>query len=222
MTLVKLSIKSGNTKTGHMPVSMSEPKTCPSSCPWKDSGCYAKYHFLGKHWKNVEKNGNNFQSFCEQVKNNIKDNSIWRHNQCGDLPGISNKINMKELSMLVEANKGKKGFTYTHKPLTQENKKAIKKANDNGFTINLSADSLKHADELKQQNIGPVVVILPENAPNKTITPKGNTVVKCLKQQNENKTCLDCQWCQKKDRKFIVGFAAHGVGKKSMSLKVIQ
>ena len=91
----------------------------------------------------------------------------------------------------------------------------IKYANDNGFTVNLSADSLDHADELKALGIGPVVVIVPaDQAYNHTITTKaGNKVNICPATYQDNVTCKTCQLCQHAGRSNMVGFPAHGTGK---------
>jgi len=67
------------------------------------------------------------------------------------------------LAQLVEANQGKRGFTYSHKPATGANREAVAAANKAGFTINLSANNLSHADELAAHEIAPVVVVLPAN-----------------------------------------------------------
>lgn len=85
-----------------------------------------------------------------------------RHNQAGDLPGKGGEIDAEALQ-LVEANQGKRGFTYTHKPMTAANMAAVKAANDSGFTVNLSANNLTHADELAALAIAPVVTVLPED-----------------------------------------------------------
>ena len=62
---------------------------------------------------------------------------------------------------LSTANAGRRGFTYSHKPLTPDNAAAIAAANAGGFTINLSANTLAHADELADAAVGPVVAVLP-------------------------------------------------------------
>ena len=54
---------------------------------------------------------------------------------------------MKRLVKEIEV---KNGFTYTHKTNDANNFDKIKYANDNGFTINLSANNLKHADEIEK------------------------------------------------------------------------
>ena len=102
----------------------------------------------------------NESGFFNKIKQ-LPDGAVWRHNQAGDLPGKNNRLNIQSLRSLVRANKNKRGFTYTHKPLFRKTEKqAIKEANENGFTINLSADSLEQADRLKNLAIGPVVVVV--------------------------------------------------------------
>lgn len=86
--------------------------------------------------------------------------TLWRHNQAGDLPGENDTIDLVALAQLAEANVGKRGFTYTHKPMTADNAAAVKQANARGFTINLSADNLSEADDLAEMQVGPVVVVL--------------------------------------------------------------
>ena len=69
---------------------------------------------------------------------------LWRHNQAGDLPGRGNKIDLRLLAELVAANRQRRGFTYTHKPLTAANVAAIMGATRDGFTVNVSANSPAH------------------------------------------------------------------------------
>ncbi len=117
---------------------------------------------------------------------------------------------------LVTASKGKAGFTYTHKNPV-ENGEIIKYANDNGFTVNLSADNLSEADEFKALNIGPVVVVLPSDQMTNLKTPAGNRVVVCPAVNRDNVTCQTCGLCQRANRDIIIGFPAHGTAKKKAS-----
>jgi hypothetical protein len=124
------------------------------------------------------------------------------------------------LGGLVDANAtaGARGFTYTHKPLTPDNARAIANANLAGFTINLSANNLAHADMLANANVGPVVTILPSNV-NGHIkglqTPQGRPVTVCPATYRDDVTCQSCQLCQQQTRKAIVGFPAHGAQKRA-------
>ncbi len=60
----------------------------------------------------------------------------------GDLPGHGDRIDTLMLAELVEASRGRRGFTYSHKPASRENLAEIRRANRKGFTINLSANTL--------------------------------------------------------------------------------
>jgi hypothetical protein len=220
-----LTLVSSNQKTGPIPVSTSSSETCPSACALRESGCYAKSGPLALHWSKVSKGerGSNFGEFCNSIEQ-LPANQVWRHNQSGDLPGEDNQINGEQLSQLTKANSGKKGFTYTHKPVlgnsfvARQNRKHIKAANKNGFTINLSANNIGEVDKLVKLKIGPVVTVVPENSPKTIFTKGGNKVITCpATYSNSNVNCAKCQLCSKQ-RSVVVAFPAHGTAKKKVNL----
>lgn len=209
---------SDNSKTGRMPVTTSSKKNCWEGCPFKNDGCYAELGPLKIHWDLVTegKRGLDWGKFIAKI-DALPLSQLWRHNQAGELEGIGSKIDAKKLDDLVKANNGKRGFTYTHKPLTSANKALIADANARGFTINVSANNLRHADRLKALAIAPVCVVVPEDQTKNMRTPAGNKVVICPATQREGVTCLTCQLCQNKDRGMIIGFPAHGTRKRKVS-----
>ena len=219
-TLVSLTLKSQNAKTGEIPVSTSGNQTCPKACPFNNgNGCYAASGHTAIHWRRISegKKGMSFSDFCEQIALLPKE-TLWRHNEAGDLQGDTENIDFPALEMLVHANEGKKGFTYTHySPAVGNNATAIKFANTNGFTVNLSADNLTEADEFMALGIGPVVCVVPESAKNGYSTPNGNRIVICPNAVNKKTQCVDCGLCQLSSRKAIIGFPAHGTRKKKVS-----
>jgi len=147
--------------------------------------------------------------------------TLWRHNQSGDLPGIGAEIDPLAFGELVKANRGRRGFTYTHKPMTGPeglaNQALVSIANREGFTVNLSADDLAGADRLAALQIGPVVVILPSDQTTATTTPEGRKVAICPAAIADNVSCATCGVCALRDRKAIIGFPAHGVRKRAAS-----
>lgn len=251
---VQFTAKSRNAKVGSMPVSTTAKATCPDACPLKASGCYAEAGPLGMMWSAMSKAkpGSNYalpkgtgyahdwQGFTRQIAA-LPEGTLWRHNQAGDLPGIGNAIDIDALEMLAAANRGRKGFTYTHKPMTVENRMAIAAANLSGFTINLSANTLSQADTLANEKaagfpVGPVAVVLPadlERGANKAgwteaesdyrariaglATPEGRKVAVCPATYRDDVSCATCGLCQKQNRKVIVGFPAHGASKRKAS-----
>lgn len=204
-----LTLKSSNSKTGPIPVSTSPRTTCPA-CPFKGSGCYADGGPIALHWDAVTsgKRGDAWHVFVGRIAA-LPEGQLWRHNQAGDLPGVGDDLDSVALLQLVDANSGRRGFTYTHKPLTAKNASAIKEANARGFTVNLSANNLEHADELAAAAVGPVAVVLPSEQTTNTTTPKGRKVVVCPATQREDVSCATCQMCARQ-RDVIIGFPAHG------------
>jgi hypothetical protein len=210
-----LTMISSNRKTGKMPVTTSNRTTCPDACPLKKNGCYAEDYYTQLHWNKVTDGtrGKDWKDFLSDIKA-LPNLTLWRHNVAGDLRGTNNHIDVQALKELTQANEGKDGFTYTHYPLDNAvNITAVIQANDNGFTVNGSANTLEQADSYKSLGI-PTVVILPENVSKVSYTPAGNRVVVCPAQTSEKVTCSSCGLCQVAKREYIIGFRVHGTGKK--------
>ena len=217
--LVHITKKSGNIKTGPIPVTTSGNQSCPSACPFKKSGCYADGGPLAIHWSKVSSGnrGEKWPQFIKTLKSTLAEfgpGQLWRHNQAGDLPGINSKINRTQALQLAKANKesGARGWTYTHKPMTRENQKTVREMVKLGFAVNLSANSLEHADKLSKLGIAPVACVLPADTTGARITtPEGRSVVVCPAQRINSVTCAKCGLCANlHPARPIVGFLAHG------------
>lgn len=212
-----LTMVSGNAKTGPIPVSTSTAATCPTSCPFNNAnagGCYASGGPLAIHWRAVTNGsrGGEWSELLKQVRK-IPKGSLWRHNQAGDLPGEGDAIDTEALAQLVAANKGRRGFTFTHKPMTAENAAAVALANASGFAINLSGNNLSHADELAALGVAPVVAVVPEDFPKVGRTPAGRRVVVCPAQVREV-SCAQCGLCARERNGAVVAFRVHGSSKR--------
>jgi len=227
--------RSGNKKTGPMLLTTSPRKTCPTICPFrKDSGngaCYAEHGMLGGFiWTKLDRlqPGGSFQNGNIKIHNKatllktireLPEGTVWRHNQAGDLPTVDQEtIDEAALKPLVLANRGKRGFTYTHFDVVKNktNRRIVKAANKAGFIINLSANSLDHADELYDLKCAPVTVVVPATQMTNTTTPKGRAVIICPAITTAGMNCKDCQICAKQ-RNAIVAFPALGAKKGQIS-----
>ena len=215
-----LTIKSANAKTGPIPVSTTSAETCPDTCAMKQTGaCYAGLSHLGIHWRAVTSGarGGSIEEFAASVAQ-LPAGQLWRHNQAGDLPGVNQNIDARALGAIVRANRGRRGFTYTHKPMSsKENRACVRSANKHGFTVNLSADNIPQADALKALNVGPVVTVLPESTRENFKTPAGHTVVICPAVTRDSVTCATCGLCAWSGRDVIIGFPAHGAKRASVT-----
>lgn len=218
MTTYHLTVKSANTKTGPIPVSTTSKDTCPTDCAMRD-GCYAGSGPLALHWSAVSsgKRGGSLEDLTAAIRA-MPDGQLWRHNQAGDLPGDGRTIDPIALWDIVHANKGRRGFTYTHYR-DEDSLNWISVANERGFTVNLSANDLADADKLADTGAGPVVVVLSSTVNANLKTPAGRDVVICPATQRDDVSCATCQLCQRQRTK-IVGFPAHGTGKKRIDIRL--
>ena len=213
--------KSKNAKVGKIPTTTSTATTCPSACPFRDNGCYAENGPLKLHWLKVTKGerGDDWSTFLDKIKE-LPAGSKWRHNQAGDLPGDTQDLDSTKCVDLAKANEGKRGFTYTHYDVLDnfQNAITVNSMNHLGFTVNVSANNLEHADKLCDLDIAPVATVLPIEQTTNTVTPKGRKVVVCPATYKDDVSCADCMLCEKRDRKVIVGFPALGTSKKKASV----
>lgn len=204
---------SGNSKTGPIPVTMTDRASCPDSCALKASGCYAESGMVRMHWQRLDAKGITARQLTANIAALPKD-TLWRHNVAGDLTNNGRDIDRETLDAITKANRGKRGFTYTHAHDTESNREAIQQANAQGFTINLSANSPQHADELAALNIGPVVTLVDIDAPTHNMTPGGRPIITCPATRSDNINCATCGLCQVQTRRSIVGFPLHGTSKR--------
>ena len=207
--------KSSNAKVGAIPVTNSPRATCPSNCQLSGKGgCYAEANFHTRlNWDKLDRGerGLEWSDFIDKIRS-LPKGQLWRHNVSGDLPNISdNELSECAVSELVSANQGKRGFTYTHYPMTRTNKRIVKTANTSGFTINVSTETLNDAVKYHRQGV-PTVTLLTEDAP-KALKYKGVDIVACPATYRET-NCKDCKLCSIAKRDFVVGFPVHGTKKK--------
>lgn len=226
--LYKFTPESSNAKTGPIPVTMTERASCAPGCMFrriddKRNGCYADNFPLVLHWDRVEISGVNLLDFCESIAA-LPEKTLWRHNVAGDLDHAGGYINRRTLERITEANKGKRGFTYTHHDLTLGNNlAAVKKANADGFTVNASCDSPEHAAKVHADHGIPVVCVVPEKEERKTWeTANGHRVVRCPATYRDEITCSNCKACSIVSRSTIIAFPAHGASRKAAERAIMK
>ena len=222
--------KSGNRITGPMMITTSPRTTCPLACPFRKNGdtseaglCYAEHGHLGHYiWNGLDKTKAgqmisnripvySFKQLARAIRE-LPEDTLWRHNQAGDLPSDDKKtIARARLKKLVTANRGRRGFTYTHFDVVKNkaNRAAVREANKNGFTVNLSADTFEEADELADTKCGPVTVVVAATQMTNTVTPAGRKVVICPARVRDDMTCATCGICAQQ-RKAVIAFPALG------------
>lgn len=208
-----LTPKSANRKTGPIPVSTSSAATCPSVdvCPFKENGCYALGGPLALHWRAVTagERGTLWGGFLAAIAA-LPHGQLWRHNQAGDLYRPATKLGRVMLDALVAANRGRRGFTYSHHRRTPAVVQAFKAATANGFTVNASCHSEGQADAAMANGLRAVFVVPAGESRVSWQTEGGNRAVVCPAQRLEAMDCATCQLCQRRPANVAIAFKAHG------------
>ena len=217
----KYSLSLGNKKTGAMLLVRSPRATCPDSCGLKKEGCYAYNFPLVLHWAKQDTTGVDFSTVLYAIRSLPRD-SIWRLFEAGDFepsPENPELISDSQVLSLLSANRGKKGFGYTHYPVLP-NLEVLQLMNSSGLTINVSADTVEQAKLYFELGL-PTVLVVAENHPKDSVVD-GMRVVVCPNQSTVAKpTCLQCQLCQVVDRDYVIGFRAHGTKKRKIKVSQI-
>lgn len=216
---VALTMVSSNVKTGPIPTTTSDRATCPTTCPFYDKGCYAKSGPQAIHWRKVSNAERGFvwDEFVNQIRK-IAKNQIWRHNVSGDLQHNNGNIDYKKLRQLIMANKGRRGYTYTHHKLNEHNIVSLQNANMMGFTVNVSCESIEEADRVMTEHEIPAVAVVNSDKTDRFYkTSSGRKVITCPATIHDNVTCSTCGLCQKADRDYVIAFPAHGNAKKTVN-----
>ena len=204
--------KSGNKKTGFMPVTYNSRLTCPDSCIFKNNGCYADNYHTRLNWDKVTsgQRGGSFKELLNNIKA-LKPGTIWRACIAGDIP--SNKkgeISRTYIKGITEANQGLKGYTYTHNGLdVGENISLLKTANKQGFTVNISTETEAAADNAVLNNLPAVIVVKSTEKRHRWFTKNKYKILVCPA-QTSGVNCIDCQLCQHRPKNLIIAFLAHG------------
>lgn len=226
-----LTPKSANHKTGPIAVSTSCKSTCPDACPLKKGGgCYGEYGPLLMHWKRRNDNAlkENWGELLHWLQTEVSEGSYFRHNQIGDLMGQNNVLDGIAAAELVFATSHLHAFTYTHYPvlasdaggrqdIADQNRRVVEWMIEHGFVVNISANSINHADAIIKSGIKcPMVAAVQGNFITTPVSrsPRGVPVVTCPAVLKDDITCKQCKLCARAGRTGIIVFPSHGSGKK--------
>ena len=217
---VTITAVSGNAKTGKITTTRTERSSCPTTCPFYSAGCYATLGRERMQWDRLNRSetGVSWDEFVSQIRRIVPNGVLWRHNTAGDLPHNDGNIDYLKLRQLINANKGRKGFTYSHHILNEHNIIALQNANGMGFTVNASCESVDDADRVMTQEGIPAVAVVPSTESRRFFTTtSGRKVITCPAALMPGKvTCASCGLCQQSDREFVIAFPAHGASKRKV------
>lgn len=210
----KLTIRSGNAKTGRIAVTMSPKSDCPTRCPFRNgNGCYAENFPMALHWDRLSAGriGVPWNQFLLDLAKVPEDMPIrlW---VAGDLPGNGRELDHAKCKALADTLAGHTApvFGYTRYDMNlPQNAETVQYMLGKGIVINASCTPEETAAN-RLRNI-PCTVVLPVgDAFQKAFEQR---YILCPAQREKTMTCEQCMICANAKRKMPVAFEAHGTRK---------
>lgn len=201
-----LTASSSNKQTGPIPVSTSPKGSCNPDCPLSKE-CYAKKFHLNMHWDKVSRGerGTDYPTFTNSIRK-LPYGQLWRHNQAGDM-----HQDVKYVNQLIDANRGRRGFTYTSWDYSVD---LFLRAKRSGFTINKSCYTASSAAATASRGIPAVFSGAPVETRDLTSwTEFGVRFVVCPTKRNSPSAkkvqCATCQLCHTRPDNTVIVFPLH-------------
>lgn len=210
-TAVKAVEVSGNSKLGEISATYVPQKTCPTSCPLLNAGCYAELGFtrlitsrLNREIKN--KTATDLARIEAKEISKLTGRNPLRLHVVGD---AKTKTSAKILAKAAEGYTKKFSqpvFTYTH------NWKEIPRKNWGKISVLASCHSEKDVKEAHKKGYA-TAVVLPSFKDKASYELGGIKILPCPS-QTSNVTCNDCKLCTKdtflRKQGLSIGFEQHG------------
>lgn len=216
--IVHLSPKSGNSKTGPIPVTYRAMDTCPEDCPFlptgETGGCYGTGRIfamarkfaatvtMGSLRDRLGKRDKSARFLRDRVVGDVITDGEIDHGYIRSIASLA-----REFALIPF------GYSHAWRRFTRADVDAIAST---GYVMNASCET--RADVREAIDLGmPVTIASDLVEDGETFTrPDGKTlrVVTCPAQTRENVTCASCGLCAKRDRAAIVRFLIHGTAKR--------
>lgn len=214
--------KTLNQKTGPVSVTHVAQATCPSSCPFIKSGCYAEQGMQGMHTRRLNR--------AAWRRGDVDKRSIAREEARAILLNLSGKRDLRlhvvgdaatpsaaaVIGRAVDAYRAKHGrrvWTYTHAW------RDVPRAAWSSTSVLASVETIGAAKEALSAGYAPALVVA-KFGTDKASVIDGVRVIPCPAQTRKGVQCIDCRLCWDADalqkRGACIAFEAHGSGAKGI------
>jgi hypothetical protein len=210
--------RSGNAKLGRAAATIVARQSCPASCPYKGSGCYAEHDNTRTHWDRISAGSGSADALAlagreASAIDRLRGDRDLRLHVAGDSP-------TEEGTRLIAAacaryvGRGRaiglevKVWAYTHAW------REVTRAAWGCVSVLASCETAADATLARARGYA-VALTVPEFEAERAYDAAGVKIVPCP-QQTRGASCTDCRLCfgdeRLRDRSLAIGFALHGAG----------
>ena len=208
---VHLVARSGNSKTGPVPVTYRPMVTCPVDCPFLPGGAHGGCYGTGRLFASAKYRAGDMdvETAIWRVRLGKEPGARYlRDRVVGDVVTLAGEIDRDYLAAITEIAtvNGLVPFGYTHawRLFTVGDMAWLARI---GYVMNASVETARQVEQAAALGM-PVTIVdeaMPEGA-----EIAGRRLVTCPAQTRDGITCADCGLCAKADRTTVIRFLPHG------------
>lgn len=211
---VHVIAKSGNRKTGSIPVTYRPMTTCPTDCPFLPTGtiggCYGTGRLFGmaaKHSGKID-----VESATWKVRLGKERGARYlRDRVVGDVVTPEGTLDREYIAGITQVALANKlvpfGYTHAWKQFTEQDMSFLL---DSGYVMNASTET--HEDAERAIAAGMQAVIVDDDTPEGSIVA-GRRLVTCPAEVRDDVSCASCGLCAKPNRTVLIRFTTHGIAR---------
>lgn len=221
MQQVQVVARSGNAKTGPIPVTYRPMATCEPTCPLLGSGCYGS----GRIFAMAERNARDLvaEDAAAVLAKRHPSARYMRDRVVGDIitmgpdgPTLDLEYVDQVAKLARDADLVAFGYTHAWRRFTIANVERIERA---GYVMNASCET--PGDIAQAAALGLPTTVANDDIPEGAVIA-GRRVVTCPAQTRDGVTCATCGLCAKPGRKSTVRFRIHGSAKRQAQAAVAR
>lgn len=217
---------SKNVKLGNCSATMAAQVTCPSACPFFQSGCYAEIGNMGIHTNRMNRAALAadltsdqviYNEFLAIVGGRVVPGFPLRLHTVGDCQTDEQARMLSDAAKVYNARRGGPVFTYTHawRDIKHESWQHAGK-----IQVLASCETPDEVIEAQAKGYRTALVVGDfERDTLQALRDQGISPVPCPAQTQDSMTCSECRYCMK-DAKGTVLFEAHGRNKKRVLVQI--
>jgi hypothetical protein len=229
--MARATERSKNAKLGDCSCTNAAQASCDPGCAFYDGGgCYTESDRVGMHTARLNQAAGGRRAKV--------DPRVIARQEAAAIDGLTGERNLRvhvvgdsrtnAAARLVSAaaerymaRGGKKAWSYTH------SWRKVERASWGSVSVLASCEAGEHVVDAMARGYGAALVVAEHPADGRTWQHQaGFAVVPCPNQTREDVQCVDCRLCwddaRLRERRQVIGFAAHGAGKAKVRERLIQ
>ena len=220
LTDLQVVARSGNAKTGPIPVTYRPERTCEPTCPLLRAGCYGTGRIFAsaeRHAKTVTRD-----DVAATLRKASPTARFLRDRVVGDVVTVDASgvvtFDLQYVETIGElaADAGLRAFGYSHawRRMSPADVAAVAAS---GYVLNASCETV--GDVADAIALGLPATIANDDVAEGTII-NDRRVVTCPAQTRDDVTCASCGLCARPERKSVVRFRIHGTARRKAAASV--